>query len=427
MVQTYEDSAHLVMQRCDLLATLSEEPGRITRRFASAPMHQVHEVVGSWLRAAGLSVEVDAIGNLIGRRAADDISSSYANVHAKTLLLGSHLDTVRDAGKYDGILGVMIALACMERLQEQGAHLPFAIELLGFTEEEGLRYHSAYTGSKVASGTFDPRNLALKDVDGIALADAIRTFGGDPDPAVLASPRWTSADLLGYCEVHIEQGPVLEARDLPLAVVTSIVGQQRLLFRFSGEQGHAGTLPMSLRHDALCAAAEFVLLAESLGRQTPGLVTTIGQLSVEPGASNVVPGAVELSLDLRHADDTLLARCAQQLRDGAEQISAARGLAVSSQLVQLSRTTRCSERLVQLWEQALRDEGYPVFQLPSGAGHDGVSVSALTDISMLFVRCRGGVSHHPSEAVLERDVASALAVCERFLLNMVKEVPHEPV
>jgi allantoate deiminase len=418
MGKTYNEAARIVMERCDLLATFTEEPGRVTRRFATPPMHRVHETIKSWLLAAGMSVEIDPIGNLIGYYKASQPG-------AKTLLMGSHLDTVRDAGKYDGLLGVMIALVCLERLHARNERLPFEIELLGFADEEGLRYQYVYTGSKAITGRFDPQALTLLDADGIPMVDALCTFNSNPDPALLTQARWSRDDLLGYCEVHIEQGPVLESRDFPLAAVTSIVGQQRLLFQFSGEQGHAGTLPMSLRHDALCAAAEFILAVELLARNVPGLVATVGQLQVQPGACNVVPGYVELSLDIRHEDNELRDRYAIQLCAQAEQICAARGVGLTSHCVQNSQTVSCAPELLRRWQQALADEGYPVFSLPSGAGHDAVAMSALTDISMLFVRCRGGVSHHPSEAVLEEDVAAAIAVLERFLLLTAKEVARE--
>lgn len=442
MLQTYEEAARVVMQRCALLATFSEEPDRLTRRFATAPMHQVHETMKNWLLAAGMTAEVDALGNLIGRREADLPSRSeqaqsgdeqasrdqeIRRPGSKTLLLGSHLDTVRDAGKYDGPLGVLIGLACLERLHTRGEPLPFALELLGFADEEGLRYQCIYMGSKAATGRFDPQDLSLLDVDGISMREALRRFGCDPDPVALTTPRWRSEDLLGYCEVHIEQGPVLEARALPLAVVTSIVGLQRLLFRFHGVQGHAGTLPMELRHDALCAAAEFVLAVETLGRNTPGLVATVGQLRVQPGASNVVPGSVELSLDIRHADDELCDRYTALLRRRAEQLCTERGVTLNCQQVQRSPTVHCAPRLLHRWQEALRAEGYPVLSLTSGAGHDGVVMNTLTDIAMLFVRCREGISHHPAEAVLESDVAAAIAVLERFLWLTAEEVRHESV
>jgi allantoate deiminase len=422
-----------------MVGTYAEAARAVTRRFASSPMHQVHETLQRWLRAAGMTCEIDALGNLIGRREAGragkeaqattlvEQANGLSQSRSKTLLLGSHLDTVRDAGKYDGILGVMIALICLERLRERGESLPFAVELLGFADEEGLRYQCVYMGSKAVTGQFDPRDLALLDANGISMAEALRAFGCQPALEALTTPRWTREELLGYCEVHIEQGPVLEERGLPLAVVTSIVGQQRLLLHFSGVQGHAGTLPMALRHDALCAAAEFILAAESLGRSVPGLVTTVGQVQVRPGASNVVPGYAELSLDLRHEDDDLRARCAEQLVMQAESICAERGVKLVCQPVQRASTVACAPVLRRRWEEALLAEGYPVFALPSGAGHDGATLSALTDISMLFVRCRGGISHNPAEAVQEEDVAAAIAVLERFLRLTAREVLHESI
>jgi allantoate deiminase len=416
MPQTYEESARTIMERCDLLATFSEEPGRLTRRFASPPMRQVHETMTRWLREAGMTAESDEMSNLIGRREA-------GRTGAQTLLLGSHLDTVRDAGKYDGMLGVLVALTVLERLQERGEDLPFAIELLCFADEEGLRYPSIYMGSKAMTGTFALQDLHLLDADGISMAEALRTFlGRAPDPQALTRARWRREDLLGYCEVHIEQGPVLETRALPLAVVTGIVGQQRMIFQMSGVQGHAGTLPMELRHDALCAAAEFVVAVEELARSVPGLVATVGQLQVRPGASNVVPGQVELSLDIRHAEDDVCARYAGQLRAQAASICARRGIELQCQNVQVTSTVACSPRLRQRWQEALSAEGYPVFSLFSGAGHDGVALSALTEVAMLFVRCRGGISHNPAEAVQVADVAAAVAALERFVLLTAEEV-----
>ncbi len=401
-------SAQTVMKRCDILAHFSEEPGCLTRRFASQALKQANEAVATWMRAAGMSVRSDEIGNLLGRYEAD-------HAEAKTFLLGSHLDSVRDAGKYDGPLGVMVALACIERLRDRHQRLPFAIELVAFTGEEGLRYHRAYLGSKAAAGTFDPDALLLTDADGISMADAIRAFGGDPEPEGLQRANWRAADLSGYCEVHIEQGPVLESRNLPLAVVSAIAGQSRVLVTFTGEAGHAGTVPMSLRHDALSAAAEFILAVETYARDLPGLVATVGQVTVLPGASNVIPGHVSLTLDVRHQNDTLRKQACDAFQQQAMQLSERRHITYSWQDVQESRTVACSPHLVSVLQRALAAVGYPSALFPSGAGHDGVALSDLTDIAMLFVRCRGGISHHPDEAVSVEDVASAIQVLEQFL------------
>ncbi len=443
MQKTIATAARTAMKRCDLLAGLSEEPDYITRRFATPPMHEVHEVISSWLRNIGMTVQIDAIGNLIGRydyrsangdkphshdhRNADGDKPRPYDYRRHTLLLGSHLDTVRNAGKYDGVLGIMIALACLERLYERGERLPFSIELIGFADEEGSRYQSVYIGSKAITGTFDPHDLNLLDENCISLAEAVSLFGGNPDPQVLRTPRWSHSELLGYCEVHIEQGPVLEAHNLPLAVVSSIVGQQRVILQLTGEPGHAGTLPMEMRRDALCAAAELTLAVETLGQSIPGLVATVGQLHVQSAACNVVPGQVQLSLDIRHEDDRQREQCTSQLYERAQRICIERNIGLKWEIIQNSPTVTCSPTLVQRWQQALSEEGYSAFTLASGAGHDGVTMSTLTDIAMLFVRCRGGISHHPAESVLEEDVAAAIAVLERFLLLTAKGVLDECV
>jgi allantoate deiminase len=409
-----ETSARIVMEWCDILGSYSEEPDCLTRPFASEAMRQANEVVEKWMRDAGMTVQRDAIGNLIGRYEA-------RSAGAKTLLFGSHLDSVRDAGKYDGPLGVMIALACVECLHQRQERLPFAIEVLGFADEEGLRYQSAYLGSRAMTGTFDLEALQLTDAEGIPMAEAIRAFGGTPDPNVLRTPRWQRGDLVGYCEVHIEQGPILEARNLPVAVVSAIAGQSRISVRFTGEANHAGTVPMPLRRDALCAAAEFVLAVEALGSSTAGLVATVGQVSVQPGASNVIPGQVTLSLDVRHQDDTVREQACRQLEEQAHEVGRARGVSADWQLLHEHHAVPCAPRLTRLLAQSIEEMDYPLLSLPSGAGHDAAVLAELTDIGMLFVRCRGGISHNPAESVTPEDVAVATKVVERFLSLLSEE------
>lgn len=405
---TIEAAAQTLMERCVILARYSEEPAQLTRRFATPALQQAADVLMEWMCAAGMIVRQDQIGNVIGRYASSDQWPQ-----AKTLLLGSHLDTVRNAGKYDGLLGVLTALACVEMLHERQQRLPFALEVLAFADEEGLRYHTAYLGSKAFTGTFELELLQLRDSSGIAMAEAIRVAGGDPD--AIAQARRASTDLLGYVEVHIEQGPVLEQLALPVGVVSAITGCSRVSITFTGQAGHAGTVPMLARHDALSAAAEFILATEQLARAQSGLVATIGQVNVEPGASNVIPGVVTLSLDVRHQQDTIRENACQQLRHQAHLISSARGVKVTWQAVQELAMTPCAPMLSQLLARAIADVGYPVQWLPSGAGHDGVVLSALTAIAMLFVRCKEGISHHPAEAVHAEDVTVALKVMERFL------------
>jgi allantoate deiminase len=276
-----------------------------------------------------------------------------------------------------------------------------------------VRYHTAYLGSKVVAGIFDPAYLSQVDADGIAMDQAIRSFGGNPNR--LADDKRLADDLLGYCEVHIEQGPVLEARQLPVGVVTAIAAQSRFALSFTGAAGHAGTVPMELRQDALCAAAEFVLAAERRARDTPGLVATVGQIAAQPGASNVIPGLATLSLDVRHQDDAWHEQACRQLRERAEQLATQRRMALDWQIVQESRAVACDPALAGLLGRASESLGYEVLPLPSGAGHDGVALSELTPIAMLFVRCKGGISHNPTESVDVADVAVAIEVLSRFL------------
>lgn len=409
------------MERCELLGRVSEEPGRLTRRFGTQAMRDANEMVGAWLRDAGMTVRRDNLGNLIGMYAA-------AARKAPVLLLGSHLDTVRGAGKYDGPLGVMVGLAAVQRLHDRHERLPFAIGLLGFADEEGLRFGVPYYGSQVVAGIFDPAELRRTDADGITLAEAVRTFGGDPE--ALSRDSWRGGEVFGYCEVHIEQGPVLEARNLPVGVVSTIGGRSRYAVSFSGEAGHAGTVPMELRRDALCAAAEFVLAVESVARATQGLVATVGQLSVEPGAANVIPAEVAVSLDVRHQDDGVREASLRAILERAGELGAGRRVPAAWQAIRETAAVPCAPRLTSLLARAVEDLGLPAEHLPSGAGHDAAAMAELTDVAMLFVRCRGGVSHNPAESVTSEDTAVAVDVMSRFLellaLQQLAGGPNRP-
>ncbi len=409
---TTEQRAAVALERCDALGAISEEPERLTRRYGTEAMRRVNDLVAGWMRDAGMQVRRDPLGNMIGRygaRAAD----------AKTLLLGSHLDTVRDAGKYDGPLGVVVALSAVERLHARGERLPFAIEVIGFADEEGLRYRTSYLGSRAFIGALDRAQLQRSDEDGITLADAIRAFGGDPD--ALQPESRNHDNLLGYVETHIEQGPVLEAHAIPVGVVSSIQGQSGVGVSFTGEAGHAGTVPMTMRHDALTAAAEFVLAVETRAQQTPGLVATAGRFNVVPGASNVIPGEASLSLDVRHPDDAVRTEAVTRLREIAENIARRRGVQVDWRAGAGQATVTCSSRLTTLLASAVTDAGYPLLELPSGAGHDAAILAQITDIAMLFVRCGGGVSHSPRESVARGDVAVAIDVLDHFVSLLAGE------
>jgi allantoate deiminase len=400
-VTTSDQLATSVLERCDALATFSEEEGRLTRRFATPALRAGGEAVADWMRAAGMTVRRDAIGNIVGRLEGDG---------PRTLLMGSHLDSVRDAGRYDGPLGILVAIACAQRLR---GRLPFALEVYAFADEEGVRYGTAYLGSGVVAGRFDPAVLQRRDADGITMADAIAAFGGDAD--ALAAARRDPEGLLGYVEVHIEQGPVLEAHDAAVGIVDAIDGQTRAAVTFAGAAGHAGTVPMELRRDALTAAAEWILAVEGLARETDGLVATVGEARVEPGAGNVIPGRVALTLDIRDADDDAREAARDTLRNRARTIATTRGLNVEWEVVQETRAIACSSQLSNALATAAGHSGHRELRLTSGAGHDAAVMAALTPVAMLFVRCAGGVSHNPAESVAHADVAAAIEVIGRFL------------
>ena len=392
------------MARVELLAAYSEEAGRLTRRFGTLALAEAAEVVAGWMREAGLSVQRDAIGNVIGR-------SADAEPDAPALMLGSHLDTVPDAGRFDGALGVLAGIAAAERLRER--ELPFALEVVAFADEEGSRFGTAFLGSSVLAGSLDSSTLRRIDADRVSLEEAIRRFGGDP--AKLGDGRREPGSLVGYAELHIEQGPVLEAGGLPLGVVSDISGQTRATLRFTGAPGHAGTVPMELRRDALAAAAEMVVHVEALARDTPGLVATVGDITVVPGAPNVIAGRAELVLDLRHPEDNDRIWTVGRLRERAGEIASARGIAWDWETLHEQAAVRCDPGLTGRMFQALEDVGVQPNALVSGAGHDAATMAQVAPVTMLFVRCAGGVSHHPDESVDAADAALGVDALTRFV------------
>ncbi len=415
------DRAALLLRRIDELAALSEtDDGLLTRTFGSDALRRANVLVGGWLAGAGLRVHTDSIGNLRAFPPRDG---------RPLLLMGSHLDSVREAGRFDGPLGVLAALDLAEQAAagRYGA-LPFRLGVVGFSDEEGVRFGTSYLGSDVLAGHFfDAARLALTDAHGITLAQAIRDFGGDPDALAAARLNPAAEDgLLGYVEVHIEQGPVLEAQNLPVGVVSAIAGQSRFVFRFEGMAGHAGTTPMNLRRDALAGAAEFISRVEEYARREEPLVATIGQLDVRPGAGNVIPGSVTGSLDIRHPADPRRLKACDFLHQQAAQVARQRGLTLNWQPVQEHAATPLDPGLRALLADAVYAAGFPIHELPSGAGHDAVALAPVMSTAMLFVRCRDGLSHHPLEHVAPEDVATALKVMDNFLGFLAKSPRFPP-
>jgi allantoate deiminase len=405
------EAAQLLVSMLDELGHITDEPGRLTRTFLSPAMRRANQLVGDCMNAAGLDVWEDSVGNLIGRAAS-------AKPKAKTLLLGSHLDTVRDAGRFDGPLGVLLPIVALAELKVRGVKLPFNVEVLGFSEEEGVRFASAYLGSEGYTGRLKEGTLKLTDADGVTVRQLLEEFGGK---FTLPKPAHKRGDLIGYVEVHIEQGPVLEANKLAVGVVSAIAGQSRFKLTWTGKAGHAGTTPMALRHDALAGAAEFTLAAEKLARGTSGLVATVGSLTVSPGAANVIPGSVVHTLDVRHAKDTTRRAALLTLGRLAAKIAKQRGLKVAWQRTQDNGAVACSPVLTAALERSVKAVQGKSLSLVSGAGHDGVVMSALTPVAMLFVRCRDGLSHHPDEYATPNDLAVALAVMTDFLERLAKD------
>jgi allantoate deiminase len=400
--------AETVLHRCDQLAGNSEEVGAITRRFLTPPVHQVHASLRSWMTDIGMSVRVDAVGNIVGRRPADDSSDN------QTLMLGSHLDTVPNSGKYDGILGVLISLAVVEQLKAD--RLPFAIDVIGFSEEEGVRFALPFIGSKAIVGDFDPEWLGRKDQNGVTLSQAIRDFGLDPNR--IREAAYSPDQVLGYIEPHIEQGPVLEASELPVGMVRSIVGQSRLEIRIFGSAGHAGTVPMELRRDALVGAATIVGRVKEMGDTTPHLRATVGRFVVSPNASNVIPGQVDLSLDIRHEDDAVRKAAVASILEFVQQTVDQFHLTYKIISHLATSSVHASKILLDAMGACIEKCGYKPISLASGAGHDAMVMAGRFPMAMLFIRHPGGVSHHPDERVEVEDVSVAINV----MMEMIREL-----
>src|SRR5262249_10638970 len=396
-----------VVRCCRLLAECSEEAGLTTRTFLSPPMHRVHAELTAWMVRIGMTTSIDCAGNLRGVY----VGSSP---DAPRLVIGSHLDTVRDAGAFDGVLGVVLGLALVDLLD--GARLPFGIEVVGFSDEEGVRFGGPFIGSRALVGSVDDELLRGRDASGRAVSDPIRDFRLAPSCLGDAEAR----NAIGYLEFHIEQGPVLDDRDLPLAVVDAIVGQSRFVITFIGTANHAGTTPMRARRDALACAAEWIVAVEAIANEVPGLVATVGRIDAAPGAANVIAGRCAASLDVRHTDDASRAAAVARIHEDARRIAARRGLDVCVDLRLDQPTTAMSPQFVTTVEQAFLRSGLPVHRMSSGAGHDAMIVAAHMPSAMVFLRSPNGISHHPDETVREDDVAAALMVGQE-LLKVVSE------
>jgi allantoate deiminase len=408
MTPTSIEQAREVIRWCRQLAKLSEDRNAITRTFLSKPMRDVHTALAAWMARVGMTVRVDAVGNIRGVYP-PRVSATPAAVVPR-FYIGSHLDSVPNAGAFDGVLGTVLAIALVELLNEK--RFPFAIEVIGFSDEEGVRFGAPFLGSRALAGTFDTALLERTDEAGRSLRDAIKQFGLEPNRIPDAQ---APAGALGYLEFHIEQGPVLENLNLPLAVVDVISGQSRAELTFDGSAGHAGTTPMKMRKDALACAAAWISEVEREALTTSGLVATVGRIAVEPGAGNVVPGRAVVSLDVRHPADRMRKTAAERLSRAADEIATRRGLKLTCEARLDQPSVAMDPAIAAMLDRALERSGAPAHRMSSGAGHDAMVLAAKMPAGMLFLRCEGGISHHPAENVREDDVAAALEAGLKFL------------
>jgi allantoate deiminase len=411
-MQTEQQRAEKIMNRINQLAAISEDTTGITRRFGTPAFVAGRDKVLYWMTAAGLETRIDNIGNVRGKW-------SLGNDNNKTLVIASHIDTVVNAGKFDGPLGVLMGLDLLEHIIASKTTLPFNIELVAFCDEEGVRFHTTYLGSKVLAGSFDKEILQRKDESGITLEAVIQQLHGNSTQ--LEQDAIPAASWLGYFEIHIEQGPVLYEKDVPVALVTGIAGQSRMEIVFEGMAGHAGTVPMHMRNDALCCAAEFILELEKFALANKELVATVGKLNIINAAGNVIPGEVVCSLDVRSANQALLTASCATIKTMCERIAHARNITVTWKPVQQTAPVACSNHFNTLLAGAIAEAGYETISLVSGAGHDAVPISAVAPVAMLFVRCFKGISHNPLENVELKDITAAIKVSDNFIRQLAND------
>jgi allantoate deiminase len=399
-----------ISNRLAELAALSDEPGRLTRLYLSPAHRRAIDLVSYWMRDAGMSVRLDPLASVVGRYEGRDGA-------AKTLLIGSHIDSVRNAGRFDGPLGVVTAIEVVKAAFRAGKHYPFAIEVIAFGDEEGVRFATTLGGSRALAGTFDEKALDELDESTISRREALTAFGCDPSRA--AAETRSPDRTLGYVEVHIEQGPVLEKEDLPLGVVTTIDGVTRAIVDVEGIAGHAGTVPMPMRRDALTAAAEMLLSIEERARRQPNLVATVGKLEVPRSAPNTIPGRVRFTLDIRSPIDAERLKAVEDIKATIAAVAARRGVIQRLTPGHQAPAAHCDEKLSDLLAAAAESCGMAAPRMPSGAGHDAMAFDKIIPFAMLFVRCRGGVSHNPDEFASPADIDSATRVLSAFLDRIV--------
>ena len=405
----FSDAAALVMARCEALGSLSQNPSCLDRRYLTEQHKLANQLTSGWMIEAGMTTWQDSVGNIWGR-----YTSAVPN--APRLIIGSHLDTVPNGGKYDGMLGVVAPVTLMAMFSGEGRQFPFHIDIVGFCDEEGTRFGTTLLGSRALTGKWQDEWRRLKDEDGISLEDAMKHFGLDFD--AINSATIAQTDLLGYLELHIEQGPVLEQENLPVGVVNAIAGAKRFSLTVTGMAGHAGTVPMSMRHDALCASAEMILAVESISQQRPGVVATVGKIENAPNGVNVISGRCQFSLDIRSEEDPLRDAALAEILQKINDIAVLRNVELKIEQTHSAPAVHCDSALQNTLLKGVTEAGIVPKVLASGAGHDAMAMAEICPVAMLFTRCKGGISHHPAESITTDDVAASLAVMHHSLRTL---------
>jgi allantoate deiminase len=406
----HQINVNRLVQRLEELAKFSTTDRGVTRLSFTKESEAANELVSEWMYEAGMTVRRDELGNVIGRY-------EGTQPDAPALIIGSHLDSVIEGGKYDGTLGVITGIEIVQTLFESGFRPKYPIEVVGFSDEEGTRFHTPLLGSRAIAGSLCAKDLEARDENGVTLAAAMQGIGLDPSKYELAArdPK----TVLGYIELHIEQGPVLEQMGQACGVVSGIAGASRYQFRVEGQAGHAGTVPISMRKDALVGTGEMLQAIERIALQYESLVATVGKLSVYPGASNVIPGSVEGTLDIRCIVDERKHEAMERIIEECQRICQRRGLTCDFQKIMEFPAVLCSSRFINIIQSVLEEHEMKPVQLVSGAGHDAMAIASLTDIGMIFVRCKDGLSHHPGEAVTLEDMKKGASVLLDVVLKMV--------
>ena len=411
-MKNYKLRAEKIETRIQELAQYSDEQDCLSRIFGTKAFLECQNKIESWMKEAGLQTYIDNIGNVRGKLLSEEKD-------AKTFVIASHFDTVINGGKYDGSLGILAGLDVMENLAAKNIRPPFNIELIAFSDEEGVRFHTSYLGSKIVAGNFNSELLETKDDNGISLGQALQ--GLQYDSAKLTENAIKPEEWLGYYEIHIEQGPILYNNNIPAGIVTAIAGKRRISIEFTGVPGHAGTVPMKMRADALCAAAEFILAVERFASSKKSdVIATVGKLEIQHAASNVIPGKVTCSLDLRSGSKKKLTRAYQDINEICEEICDQRKVYFEWNLVQETNAVTCDETLTRLLKKSIKQKEMEVVELESGAGHDAVAISTIAPVAMLFVKCFEGISHNPLEKVEIKDIAAALEISDNFIQQLIK-------